>query len=239
MNETTQLDSLAGIVNESTSMSLFELLSQGGILMIPIFLLSLVALYVVIERLLVLNGSKVQIDDFLTDVEGHMKRGEPRLAIQYCEDMDKPLSRIVKGGLSRLGRSLRDIEEGIHTAAKKEIFYLQNRLHWLATIAGVAPLLGFTGTVTGMIRAFMELQSLQGNANPSVLAGGIWEALITTAFGLIVGIIAFGFYNYLVSRVDRLIFELENASADFMELLQSPAQSGAKQATPANPSSQG
>ena len=122
MNETTQLDSLAGIVNESTSMSMFELLAQGGILMIPIFLLSLVALYVVIERLLVLGNSKVQIDDFLTDVEGHMKRGEPRLAIQYCEDMDKPLSRIVKGGLTRLGRSLRDIEEGIHAAAKKEIF---------------------------------------------------------------------------------------------------------------------
>ena len=94
MNETTQLDSLAGIVNESTSMSMFELLAQGGILMIPIFLLSLVALYVVIERLLVLGNSKVQIDDFLTDVEGHMKRGEPRLAIQYCEDMDKPLSRL-------------------------------------------------------------------------------------------------------------------------------------------------
>lgn len=168
-----------------------------------------------------------------------MKRGEPRLAIQYCEDMDKPLSRIVKGGLTRLGRSLRDIEEGIHTAAKKEIFYLQNRLHWLATIAGVAPLLGFTGTVTGMIRAFMELQSLQGNANPSVLAGGIWEALITTAFGLIVGIIAFGFYNYLVSRVDRLIFELENASADFMELLQAPAPGGGKQAGSANPSPKG
>jgi biopolymer transport protein ExbB len=96
-------------------------------------------------------------------------------------------------------------------------------MNWLATIAGVAPLIGFTGTVTGMIRAFMDIQSLQGNVNPSVLAGGIWEALITTATGLIVGIIAYGFYNYLLGKINRTIFELENASADFVELLQAPS----------------
>lgn len=96
-------------------------------------------------------------------------------------------------------------------------------MNWLATIAGVAPLLGFTGTVTGMIEAFMDIQSLQGNVNPSELAGGIWEALITTAAGLIVGLIAFGFYNFLLGKINRSIFELENASADFMDLLQSPA----------------
>ena len=96
-------------------------------------------------------------------------------------------------------------------------------MNWLATIAGVAPLIGFTGTVTGMIRAFMDIQSLQGNVNPSVLAGGIWEALITTATGLIVGIIAYGFYNFLLGKINRMIFELENASADFVDLLQAPS----------------
>ena len=96
-------------------------------------------------------------------------------------------------------------------------------MNWLATIAGVAPLIGFTGTVTGMITAFMDIQSLQGNVNPSDLAGGIWEALITTAAGLIVGLIAFGFYNFLLGKINRSIFELENASADFIDLLQSPA----------------
>lgn len=106
---------------------------------------------------------------------------------------------------------------------EKEIYQLEKRMNWLATIASVAPLIGFTGTVTGMIRAFMDIQSLQGNVNPSVLAGGIWEALITTAAGLIVGIIALGFYNYLVGKVDRMVFELENASADFVDLLQTPS----------------
>lgn len=95
-------------------------------------------------------------------------------------------------------------------------------MNWLATIAGVAPLVGFTGTVTGMIRAFMDIQALQGNVNPSVLAGGIWEALITTATGLIVGIIAYGFYNFLIGKINRMVFELENASADFIDMLQAP-----------------
>ena len=96
-------------------------------------------------------------------------------------------------------------------------------MDWLATVAGVAPLLGFLGTVTGMISAFMQIQNLQGNVNPSVLAGGIWEALITTAFGLFVGIIAFGFYNYLLNKINRMIFGLEVSSTEFMELLQKPA----------------
>src|SRR5699024_1152570 len=133
-----------------------------------------------------------------------------------------PLSRILKAGIGRLGRSIRDIEKAISNAGKKEIFHLEKRMNWLATIAGVAPLIGFTGTVTGMIEAFMDIQSLQGNVNPSVLAGGIWEALITTAFGLIEGSIALGFYNFLLGKVNRLVYELENASADFIDLLQTP-----------------
>ena len=96
-------------------------------------------------------------------------------------------------------------------------------MDWLATIAGIAPLIGFTGTVTGMIRAFMDLQSLEGNVNPSVLAGGIWEALITTAVGLIIGIIAYALYNMLISKINRMVFELENASTDFINLLQAPS----------------
>jgi biopolymer transport protein ExbB len=96
-------------------------------------------------------------------------------------------------------------------------------MDWLATIAGVAPLLGFLGTVTGMIDAFQQIQTMEGQVNPSMLAGGIWEALITTAFGLLVGIVAFGFYNFLLTKINRKIFELEAASTDFIDLLQAPA----------------
>ncbi len=215
-------DTLAQLLMESESMNLLNILLEGGVLMIPILVLSVIAIYVIAERWKVLNSSAVDIDTFLGRIEELLRDGSQQRAMDYCDETDKPLARILKSGIRRLGRPIRDIEEAIHQAGKKEIFQLQKRMNWLATIAGVGPLIGFTGTVTGMIRAFMDIQSLQGNVNPSVLAGGIWEALITTAAGLIVGIVAYGFYNYLLGRVDRMIFELENASADFIDLLQSP-----------------
>ncbi|MEX1063225.1 MAG: MotA/TolQ/ExbB proton channel family protein [Balneolaceae bacterium] len=215
-------DSLGEMLMEESSMSFYEILSQGGLLMIPLFFLSVLAIYVIAERWRFLNGSAMEIDPFLNNIESLLKTGDQARALDHCDRYDKPLARILKSGIRRLGRPIRDIEEAIHNAGKKEIFGLEKRMNWLATIAGVAPLVGFTGTVTGMIRAFMDIQSLEGNVNPSVLAGGIWEALITTATGLIVGIIAYGFYNYLIGRINRTVFELENASADFIDMLQAP-----------------
>jgi biopolymer transport protein ExbB len=222
--QATQADSLAQMLNEDTSMSFFEILTQGGVLMFPLFILSVLAIYVIAERWRKLENSKMDIAAMLNNIESLLKSGSQQRAIQYCEEFDKPLARILKAGISRLGRPIQNIEDAIRNAGKKEIFYLEKRMNWLATIAGVAPLIGFTGTVTGMIRAFMDIQSLQGNVNPSTLAGGIWEALITTAAGLIVGIIAYGFYNFLLGKINRMIFELENASADFVDLLQTPSR---------------
>jgi biopolymer transport protein ExbB len=216
-------DSLAQMLQEESSMSFFEILQQGGLLMIPLFILSILAIYVISERWRTLENSRMDVNTMLNNIESLLKSGSQHRAIQYCEEFDKPLARILKAGIRRLGRPIRDIEDAIHNAGKKEIYSLEKRMNWLATIAGVAPLIGFTGTVTGMIRAFMDIQSLQGNVNPSVLAGGIWEALITTATGLIVGIIAYGFYNYLLGKINRMVFELENASADFVDLLQTPS----------------
>ncbi|WP_340103434.1 MotA/TolQ/ExbB proton channel family protein [Rhodohalobacter sp. 8-1] len=222
--QATEADTLAQMLNEDTSMSFLEILTQGGVLMIPLFILSVLAIYVIAERWRKLENSKMDVAAMLNNIESLLKSGSQQRAIQYCEEFDKPLARILKSGIRRLGRPIRDIEEAIRNAGKKEIYYLEKRMNWLATIAGVAPLVGFTGTVTGMIQAFMDIQSLQGNVNPSVLAGGIWEALITTATGLIVGIIAYGFYNFLLGKINRMIFELENASADFVDLLQTPSR---------------
>lgn len=207
------------------SISFFDLMVQGGFLMIPILILFALTIYLVVERWSAINRSHAEPAKFLSTIENMLKSGKGGAvaAMDYCDDFDKPLSRIIKAGIKRLGRPIRDIEDAIDNAGKKEIFFLEKRMNWLATIAGVAPLLGFTGTVTGMIEAFMDIQTLQGNVNPSVLAGGIWEALITTAAGLMVGIIAFGFYNFLLGKINRSIFELENTSADFLDLLQSPA----------------
>src|SRR6056297_2883928 len=165
----------------------------------------------------------MDVNSMLNNIESLLKSGSQQRAIQYCEEFDKPLARILKSGIRRLGRPIQDIEDAIGNAGKKEIYHLEKRMNWLATIAGVAPLIGFTGTVTGMIEAFMDIQSLQGNVNPSVLAGGIWEALITTATGLIVGIIAYGFHNFLLGKINRTVHELENASADFIDLLNAPS----------------
>lgn len=219
---TAAADTLSLSARQET-MSFFELLAEGGVLMIPLFLLSLLAVFVIAERWRSLNNSRIEIDKFLRTIEGMLKDGDRERALTYCDGIDKPLARILKAGIRRLGRPIRDIEDSIRNAGKKEIYHLEKRMNWLATIAGVAPLIGFTGTVTGMIEAFMDIQALQGNVNPSVLAGGIWEALITTATGLIVGIIAYGFYNFLLGKINRMIHELENASADFIDMLQSPS----------------
>jgi biopolymer transport protein ExbB len=223
IQETTSItDSYASNLTEET-ITFFDLMVEGGILMIPILILLLISFYVIIERWSAISRSHTDTNRFLQSIGSMLKTGKQSKALAYCQEFDKPLSRIIMAGIKRLGRPIRDIEDAIDNAGKKEIFFLEKRMNWLATIAGVAPLIGFTGTVTGMIEAFMDIQSLQGNVNPSALAGGIWEALITTAAGLIVGLIAFGFYNFLLGRINRSIFELENASADFLDLLQSPA----------------
>ncbi|MGK7370833.1 MAG: MotA/TolQ/ExbB proton channel family protein [Candidatus Halalkalibacterium sp. M3_1C_030] len=226
--DTVAADTLS-LATQDESMSILGLLAEGGILMIPLFLLSILAVYVIAERWRSLNNSRMEIDGFLRTIEGMLKDGDRQRALTYCDGIDKPLARILKAGIRRLGRPIRDIEDAIRNAGKKEIFHLEKRMNWLATIAGVAPLIGFTGTVTGMIEAFMDIQALQGNVNPSVLAGGIWEALITTATGLIVGIIAYGFYNFLLGKINRMVHELENASADFVDLLQTPSAKKAKE----------
>ncbi|MDX1617792.1 MAG: MotA/TolQ/ExbB proton channel family protein [Balneolaceae bacterium] len=222
--DTTAAADTLSLSAQQETMSFFELLAEGGVLMIPLFLLSILAVFVIAERWRSLNNSRIDVDRFLRTIEGMLKDGDRQRALTYCDGIEKPLPRILKAGIRRLGRPIRDIEDAIRNAGKKEIYHLEKRMNWLATIAGVAPLIGFTGTVTGMIEAFMDIQALQGNVNPSVLAGGIWEALITTATGLIVGIIAYGFYNFLLGKINRMIHELENASADFIDLLQSPTR---------------
>lgn len=209
---------------ETHSKGLLSMLADGGIIMIPITILLFVAIYVIAERLKFLSNSEMDSYGYLTTVEKMLKDGSPQQAMEYCDQMDKPLARILKKGIQRLGKSIVDIEDALKIAGKKEIYLLENKMDWLATVAGVAPLLGFLGTVTGMISAFQQIQNLQGNVNPSVLAGGIWEALITTAFGLAVGILAYGFYNYILAKINRMVFDLENASSEFLELLQSPVK---------------
>lgn len=203
--------------------SLLDTLILGGWIMIPIFLLSFVAIYLFVERLVTIRKAKTDPETLTQRVRDYVQEGDVRGAMGYCESRDKPVARILRHGLERLGRPISEIQDAVQAQGKHETFELEKRTELLASIAGIAPMLGFLGTVTGMIQAFQEIQVLEGNVNPSVLAGGIWEALLTTAAGLVVGILAFFFYNFLLSKIRRLVNDMERSATDFIDLLQEPA----------------
>lgn len=206
--------------------SLLDTLILGGWIMIPIFLLSFVAIYLFVERLVTIRKAKTDPETLTQRVRDYVQEGDVKGAMGYCESSDKPVARILRHGLERLGRPISEIQDAVQAQGKHETFELEKRTELLASIAGIAPMLGFLGTVTGMIQAFQEIQVLEGNVNPSVLAGGIWEALLTTAAGLVVGILAFFFYNFLLSKIRRLVNDMERSATDFIDLLQEPAPTG-------------
>ena len=200
-------------------MSLLDLFIKGGVFMYPILFCSVLALVVIVERFLVLRKAKIDAGQFMMKLRSVLQRGNVMEAINFCSKIDAPLASILKKGLVKYPEGHDRIREAIENAGKEETFKLEHRLGILASVAGIAPLLGFLGTVTGMIAAFRTIELLSGAVNPSDLAGGIWEALLTTAFGLIVGIIAYGFYNYYVNRVGRFVFEMESGSEEFLDLV--------------------
>jgi biopolymer transport protein ExbB len=202
-------------------MSLLEFFSKGGILMYPILLCSLIAVVVIIERYLVLRRANTDAGQFMLKLRSVLQKNDVAGAINFCSKMQAPIANIMRRGLTKYVDGPERVREAIENAGKEEAFKLEHRLGLLGSIAGIAPLLGFLGTVTGMIGAFRTIQELSGAANPSDLAGGIWEALITTAFGLIVGIFSYGMYNYYVTRVNRTVFEMEIASEEFIDLVRS------------------
>ncbi|HFE65426.1 MAG TPA: MotA/TolQ/ExbB proton channel family protein [Caldithrix sp.] len=202
-------------------MSLFSVLAKGGWLMIFIAIFSLIALGIFIERLLVLRKAKINLNAFLIKIRQMLGKGDFQNALILCADTPGPISNVLEKGIRLHGQSREEIKDAIESAGRAEIYQLEKGFASLATIAGVAPLTGFLGTVTGMIRAFMRIQELGGNVNATVLAGGIWEALITTAAGLLVGILTLLAYNYLVSKVQRFVFEMEISSTNVLEVLTS------------------
>jgi biopolymer transport protein ExbB len=200
-----------------------DTLMQGGWVMVPILLLSVLAIYLFAERMITLRKAQISSRTVMQEIRRYVERGEVDRAVAYCEEQDKPLTRILREGLARLGRPIEEIRDAVVAEGKHQAFVLEKRTDLLASIAGIAPMLGFFGTVTGMIEAFQQIQNLDGNVNPSVLAGGIWEALLTTAAGLVVGIIAVFCYNWVIGRINRLVNDLERSSSSFIDLLQEPA----------------
>ncbi len=200
-------------------MNLLDLYLKGGVFMHAILACSFIMVYVVIERSLVLRKARVDVGQYMMKLRSIFHQGDVSAVIAFCSQKDAPITNIIRRGLVKHDQGDMKVREAVENAGREEIYHLEKHLWVLASIAGVAPMLGFLGTVTGMIAAFQVIQSLQGVVNPGDLAAGIWEALLTTAFGLVVGIPSLFLYNYFVTRVGKFVHQIEVTSTEFLELL--------------------
>lgn len=200
-------------------MELWNLVFKGGLIIIPILLSGALTLAIIIERLISFRNAEIDNDRFIKEIEDRLKRRKIKESLDFCDENDNPVPRIIKAGLLKSDRSREEIKETIDDAANHEIPNLEKYLGILATIATVSPLLGLLGTVTGLIKAFMVIEAQAGLVNPGDLAGGIWEALVTTVAGLIVAIPAYLAYNYFVSRVNNIVLQMEKSATRLIDIL--------------------
>ena len=209
------------IIETQEKISVMDLLFKGGFMMIPIFLLFIITIYILIERILVINKESKSPKNFTDEIITRVNNNDINGAKLICNDTNNPIARMILKGLNKIENSLKNIETSIENVGKIEIYNLEKNLSLLATISGAAPMMGFLGTVTGMIQAFISIAQEEGAVSPKLLSSGIYEAMITTATGLFVGIVAYLAYNNLVSRVEKLIHRMEYSTIEFIETLQS------------------
>lgn len=203
-------------------MNFWRLTGEGGwlmlVLMLPILLCSIIALAIFIERLLVLRKMNINTRTFILQIQAMLRKGRVSDGIMLCKKTPGPVAKITKAGLERFRRPRDEVKETIESVGKTEIYQLERHLGILGTVAAIAPLFGFLGTVIGMMEAFSQIVKRHGVVGPDVLAGGIWEALSTTAFGLIVGIVAIIFHNWIQGKIERHIFEMQQSSIDLLDM---------------------
>lgn len=194
--------------------------AKGGVLMLVLLLLSLAAIYIFGQKLWLLHGMSRSDREFMDNIRSLIRAGKADEALGLCQSTDSPSARMVRKGLERVGRPLSDVKDAIENTGNIEVARLEKGLPMLATIAGGAPMIGFLGTVIGMVQAFYNMSAAGSNVDINLLSDGIYTAMITTVGGLIVGIIAYFGYNYLTSRISDIVFGLENATMEFMDLLE-------------------
>lgn len=204
-------------------MSILDMCLQGGWLMIPLLLLSLVSVYILVERTLALRQASRQDASFMHRIRDYIHSGDLDSARNLCRTTATPYARLIEKGISRIGRPMNDVLVTIENTGNIEVSRLEKGLPWLATTAAGAPMLGFLGTVIGMVQAFYDIASSGQTSSISTFADGIYTALVTTVAGLIVGVIALFAYNYLVARINKVMTQLETKTMEFMDLLNEPA----------------
>lgn len=205
-------------------MSLWELAVQGGWIMLILGIFSLIAVYIFIERFITINKAAKKDDIFMDTIRNYMLDGKLNDAKVLCQKTATPLSRMIEKGISRIGKPLNDIQTAVENVGNLEVSTLEKGVAILAMISGAGPMLGFLGTVIGMIRAFYDMSMAGNNIDIELLSTGIYQAMVTTVGGLIVGIVAFIFYNVLVSQIDKVVNLLESKSIEFMDVLNEPVK---------------
>ena len=214
----------AAATDEVTRMGLWELFMKGGWLMWPLLILGGVTVFIFVERYMAIRKASGLDMNFMNRIRDYISDGKIRAAVDLCRKTNTPIARMIEKGIERIGRPMSDIQTAIENVANLEVSKLENGLPFLATIAGGAPMIGFLGTVTGMVQAFWEMANAGNNIDITLLSGGIYEAMITTVGGLVVGIAAMFAYNYLVTRVDKVVSQMEARTMAFMDLLNEPEQ---------------
>lgn len=207
---------------EVISFSLIDMAIKGGWIMIPIAFLSVVAIYIFGERWWSIRKAAKIDQNFMKNIHEYIHEGKIKAAINLCRSQETPIARLIEKGIERIGRPLNDIQTAVENMGNVEVSRLEKGLPILATIAGGAPMLGFLGTVLGMIQAFYNMSQAGNNIDITLLSGGIYTAMVTTVAGLIVGIMAYFGYNYLVARIDDIVYKMESNTIEFMDLLHEP-----------------
>lgn len=200
-------------------LSILELASKGGWIMIVLAVLSLAAIYIFVERFIAIRHAGHDDKLFMDRIRDYIKNNDVKSAVNFCRVTNTAAARIMERGISRLGKPAAEIQTAIENTANLEIATMEKRLPVLATIAGGAPMIGFLGTVIGMVEAFWQMSNAGGNIDISLLSGGIYQAMITTVGGLAVGIVSLFGYNYLVAKIDGVVNEMEAKSLAFMDIV--------------------
>ncbi|TAI49768.1 MotA/TolQ/ExbB proton channel family protein [Flagellimonas allohymeniacidonis] len=213
-------------ISEEKTLSVIDLIVSGGagsiVIIIVLFVLLFVALYIYFERIFAIKAASKIDKNFMNQIRDHVMSGKLEAARLLCAQTDSPVARLTEKGVSRIGKPLDDINTAIENAGTLEVYKLEKNVSVLATVAGAAPMIGFLGTVIGMILAFHQMASSGGQAEMGLLASGIYTAMTTTVAGLVVGIIAYIGYNHLVNRTDKVVHKMEANAVEFLDLLNEP-----------------
>ncbi len=222
VTETTDM-----VVPEEKTLSIMELILSGGIggniIMATLLVLSIFAVYIIIERYLYIKKASKEDNNFMNQIKDYIHDGKIDAAKSLCQSNGSPVAKMIEKGVSRIGKPLNDIGTAVETTGKLELNKMEKNLPTLATISGAAPMIGFLGTVIGMILVFHRMSSAGGSIDVEMLSGGIYTAMVTTVAGLVVGIIAYIGYNMLVARVEKIVFVMEARTMEFLDILHEPA----------------